>query len=65
MSMTHFGRYDRQLIYYRARPARRTSIGLAILFLLSLAAVATFTTARAQPNGSLSPDTHQVAARAT
>ena len=47
MRSSNFNRYDRELIYYRAGPARRTAIGLAILFLLSLAAFAAFTTARA------------------
>ncbi|HEY5713066.1 MAG TPA: marine proteobacterial sortase target protein [Allosphingosinicella sp.] len=47
MRSSIFNRYDRELIYYRTGPARRTAIGLSILFLLSLAAFAAFSAARA------------------
>jgi hypothetical protein len=46
MRGSQFSKFDRELIYYRARPARRTAVSLSILFLLGLAALAALTTAR-------------------
>jgi len=46
MRGSQFSRFDRELIYYRAGPPRRTAVGLSILFLLGLAAFAALTTAR-------------------
>jgi hypothetical protein len=43
-----FARFDRQAVYYREPPARRLAVILSLLFLLSLAAVAAITTARAE-----------------
>jgi hypothetical protein len=42
-----FSRFDRDRIYHRQRPARRIAEGFSLLFLLSLAAIATLTTAPA------------------
>jgi hypothetical protein len=47
MRSSVFSRFDRDLVYYRERPARRFAERFSLLFLVSLAAVATLTTAPA------------------
>ncbi|MBV9883360.1 MAG: hypothetical protein JO276_10160 [Sphingomonadaceae bacterium] len=46
MRSSMFARFDRETIHHREPPARRLAVILSLLFLLSLAAVATVTTVR-------------------
>ena len=55
MRPSTFGRLDREAIYYREPPARRLGVILSIFFLLSLATVAAFTSARAEQDQARSP----------
>ena len=51
MRSSIFSRFDRNQTYYRERPARRVAEGFSLVFLLSVAFVATLTTARADAGG--------------
>lgn len=62
MRGSQFSRFDRELIYYRAGPPRRTAVSLATLYLLGLATLAFFTTARpaeSAPNPQPAPSLQQ------
>jgi len=51
MRFSGLSRFDRDMVYYRERPARRIAERFSLLFLVTLAAIATLTTAPSDRGG--------------